>query len=299
MIRTISHSTDLAKSFNLCLLAYVMALATAFVIGYINRELHPALSVLYADVAATLVIFFFGRLFRNASLYDPYWSVAPPVIAVYWLIISPADGALLIRQIIITVLVFVWAVRLTYNWARQWRGLEHEDWRYRNLRKKTGNRFWLVELTGIELMPTLIVFLACLPLYPALATGNKPIGFLDIIAIIVTAGAIILETTADRQLRQFVLKNTKPGAIMDRGLWAYSRHPNYFGEILFWWGLWVFGLAVAPGYWWTVIGPVVITLLFITISIPLMDKRNLKRRPGYGEHCHKIPALIPRISRSR
>jgi steroid 5-alpha reductase family enzyme len=81
------------------------------------------------------------------------------------------------------------------------------------------------------------------------------------------------------------------------GLWRYSRHPNYLGEILFWWGLWLFGLAAAPDWWWTVIGPITMVLLFVFVSVPMMDRRSTARRPGYVRHMRRVPALFPRPPR--
>jgi steroid 5-alpha reductase family enzyme len=142
-------------------------------------------------------------------------------------------------------------------------------------------------------MPTIIVFLGCLSLYPALSVGENAFGIPDVIAIAITGGAIMLETTADEQLREFIQKNTEKGEILTKGLWAYSRHPNYLGEVMFWWGLYIFGLAADSGYWWTVIGPAAITVLFTCVSIPLMEKRSLERRPGYAEVRKKIPVFLP------
>jgi steroid 5-alpha reductase family enzyme len=141
----------------------------------------------------------------------------------------------------------------------------------------------------------LVVFLGCLSLYPALSVGENSFGPLDGIAIAITAGAIIIEATADEQLLRFVRKKQQPGQIMATGLWAYSRHPNYFGEITFWWGLFLFGLAADSGYWWTVVGPLAITALFLFVSIPMMEKRNMERRPAYEERRKKVSALIPWI----
>jgi steroid 5-alpha reductase family enzyme len=161
------------------------------------------------------------------------------------------------------------------------------------LRIKTGKWFWLIELVGIDLMPTVIVFLACLSLYPSLNAGNKSLGIIDVIAGAVTISAIVIEAVADAQLSKFTLYKHQAGEIMAKGLWAYSRHPNYFGEIMFWWGIFVFGLAADTGYWWTIIGPLSVTILFITVSIPLMEKRNLQRRPDYSDIRTKIPVLFP------
>jgi steroid 5-alpha reductase family enzyme len=283
----------LNKAFALQSFAYVLALLLAVAVGYVVRELHPILVVFAADIAATLVIYTFGRVFHNASFYDAYWSVAPLAIALFFVFGASSDRVVTARQIIVITLVFVWGLRLTYNWARQWQGLKDEDWRYQDLRKKAKRWFWLVDLVGIEIMPTVIVFLACLSLYPALAVGEKPFGTLDVIAIMLTAGAVFIETIADEQLRKFIRKRPRPGEIMTKGLWAYSRHPNYLGEVLFWWGLFIFALAADSGYWWMIIGPLSITILFTVISIPLMEKRSLERRPGYREHSKKIPALFP------
>ena len=286
------------KALSLVASAYILAILAAIGTGYIFRGMHPLWMLLLADIAGTLVIYISGRFFHNASFYDPYWSVAPLIIAIFWIFIYPQSDAVILRQVIVATLVFAWGLRLTYNWGRGWQGLKHEDWRYRNFRNTTGKWFWLVELVGIELMPTVFVFLGCLSLYPALAAGKNPFGTLDVFAIIITAGAILIEATADEQLRSFARKKTQPGEIMAEGLWAYCRHPNYLGEVSFWWGLFFFGLAANGGYWWTVAGPLAITALFIFISVPMMDKRNMARRPGYGQHKKDIPALIPRLHRT-
>ena len=288
-----AKSGSLTKAFVLCALAYVLALCVAILVGYALGERHPVVIALVADIAATIVIYAFSRIFRNASFYDPYWSVAPVAIALYWALGPASDNVVSTRQVVVVALVVLWSVRLTYNWARQWRGLRHEDWRYADRRQKSGRLFWIVELCGIEMMPTVLVFLGCLSLYPALSTGTSPFGPLDWIAIGVTATAIIIEATADQQLRGFVRTKRQPGQIMATGLWAYSRHPNYFGEILFWWGLLVFGLAADSSYWWTIVGPLAMAVLFLFVSIPMMDRRSLDRRPGYEEYMKRVSAVVP------
>jgi steroid 5-alpha reductase family enzyme len=203
MAAEISLPSTLRKAFALIAFAYLLALLIAFGIGYLLRGL-PLLWMLFlADIAGTLVIYLFGRVFRNASFYDPYWSLAPLGIAVFWFLRGSSGGAA-IRQIIVVLLVFAWGLRLTWHWARQWQGLQHEDWRYRDLRKKSPVWFWLVDLAGIEIMPTVLVFLGCLSLYPAVSVGKNPFGIIDIAAIVVTGGAVVIETTADEQLWRFV-----------------------------------------------------------------------------------------------
>ena len=251
----------------------------------------PLIVALGADIAATLVVFVASMLVGNSSLYDPYWSVAPPVIVLAW------SGQLGARQLIVDVLVLVWAVRLTANWALGWRGLGHEDWRYVQIREQNRAPWWLVSLTGIQLMPTLVVFAGLLAVWPAMRSG--PLNALDAVAAVVTVAAIAIETTADLQLRRFTADPGHRGRIADCGLWSRSRHPNYLGEIGFWWGLWLFGLAAAPSWWWTVAGPILMVLLFAFVSVPMMDRRSLARRPAYAEHMRRVPALLPRLTGSR
>jgi steroid 5-alpha reductase family enzyme len=286
-------STNRTRDLLLVALAYILAFFAAIFTAKVFQHLHPVYIILAADVAATLVIYVFGRFFRNASFYDPYWSVAPPVIALYWVYGFSEGDAVGIRQILVVTLVFVWALRLTTNWVRGWRGIRHEDWRYVDFRHKSGHWFWLVDLIGIELMPTIFVFLGCLALYPALAAGGGAFNAFDVLAILVTAGAILLEFVSDEQLKTFVKQEPPKGSIMSSGLWAYTRHPNYLGEVSFWWGLFFFGLAADAGYWWTIIGPVTVTILFTTISIPMMEKRLMTSRPGYAAHQKRVPPLLP------
>jgi steroid 5-alpha reductase family enzyme len=288
-----AKSRNLAKAYALIALAYIAALVVAMGVGYAMGERHPILVAFAADVAATLAIYAFARCFHNASFYDPYWSVAPIAIAIFW-VATAASTVSFCRTWIVITLVTLWSLRLTWNWARGWRGLKHEDWRYADMRTRHGikKRFWIVELIGIELVPTLVVFLGCLSLYPVLADSTKAIWWLSTIAALVAAAAIFIEATSDEQMISFA-KTKQPGQIMNRGLWKYSRHPNYFGEVTFWWGLYFFGLAANPSYWWTIVGPIAITMLFIFISIPMMDKRSLERRAGYEERMKKVSALVP------
>jgi steroid 5-alpha reductase family enzyme len=272
---------------------YGVAIAVAVGVGWLVRAQHPIVIALVADVAATLVVFGFSRRFDNSSLYDPYWSVAPPVIALWFTLVPMSGPPPVARQVVVNALVLAWGIRLTHNWYRQWRGLGHEDWRYVDLRRKHGRRYWLVSFAGVHFFPTVLTFLGSLSLYPALAAGTALFGWLDAVALVVTAGAIWIEGAADNQLRNFIRTGPAPGTIMERGIWAYSRHPNYFGEIAFWWGLWLFGLSAAPDFWWTVVGPLAITLLFVFISIPMIERRMAERRPGFEAHRRRVSMLIP------
>jgi len=280
----------------LCAIAYAVALGVALVTAGLVTAPDAQWRTFWADVAATIAIFGFSVVYRNSSFYDAYWSVAPIVIAFAWLAmgISEVNAP---RALLATAAVSIWGVRLTYNWWRGWAGLDHEDWRYVDLQQKCGSFYWPVSFAGIHMMPTLVVFLGCLPLYPALVTSSQPFGAVDALAVLVLATAIWWEAEADNQLRRFRLSGPAPGSALQTGLWALSRHPNYFGEILFWWGLFLFGLGAAPDEWWRVAGAASITVMFRVISLPMIDTRMQERRPEYAQIIARMPSVVPRLRR--
>jgi steroid 5-alpha reductase family enzyme len=275
---------------------YLLAGLGAWVVAALLSGRHPLVVTLIADLVATGVVFAVSMAVANASVYDPYWSVAPPVIAIAWAASHP--DAVPARQLLVIALITIWAVRLTGHWAGTWRGLAHEDWRYIQLRRDRGGvPWWLVNLGAIQLVPTLVVFAGLLPVWPAVAVGTRPLGVLDVLATLVTLVAIALETVADIQLGRFTRDPANRGEVAEVGLWRYVRHPNYLGEIGLWWGLWLYGLAAAPGWWWTVGGAVEMVALFAFASIPLMDRRSMTRRLGYIDYMDRVPALLPRLGR--
>jgi steroid 5-alpha reductase family enzyme len=287
---------SLAVSRCALLLAYLVAGAAAVVAAAAARRLVPGLSPVIAaaaaDLVATLAVFVFSIGFDTSSIYDPYWSVAPVPIALSWLLFGGAAGVRP-RQAVVIVLLSAWAIRLTVNCIARWRGLAHEDWRYAGYRR-LGAGYWPVSFLGFHLMPTVLVFLGCVPLWPAVTAG-RGVGFLDIAALAVTAAAIGIEGGADFQLGRFLARAGTKRRPIDEGLWARVRHPNYLGEILFWWGLWLFGLAADPSWWGTIAGPLAITLMFVLISVPMMDRHLLEGRPGYARRMRELPALLPRL----
>jgi len=271
--------------------AYALALLAAIATCWFLRERGPLVAAAAADVVATLVIFGFSVVHNNSSVYDPYWGVAPIAITLFWSASTPSGFDL--RKALVVVLVTVWGVRLTANWVARWQGLQDEDFRYAEIRHRTGRLYWLASLLGIHLLPTIWVFLGLLATWPALATRRPSLGVVDLVALVVTGGAIAIEAIADLQLRRFIRTRTDPSEVVDTGLWRYSRHPNYFGEVTFWWGLWLSGLAADPGWWWTAVGPISITLLFVLVSIPWMDRRMLSRHPGWAARMRTTSALLP------
>ena len=279
------------RSLAIVTVAYLIAVA----VGFAWLLWGPAtgrlwLDTLIADILATLVVFAFSRAYRNSSFYDAYWSVIPPLLLFYWW--SQGDGDAL-RTWLIAVLVVVWAVRLTANWVYAFPGLHHEDWRYPMFRKRAGRFELVADLVAIHLIPTLQVFLGMVPVYVAVTTPGGGLAWLAVVAFVVGMAAVTLEGVADVQMHRFVA-SARPGDVMDRGLWSWSRHPNYFGEFGFWFALALFGLAAAPQAWWLFAGAAAMLAMFLGASIPMMETRSLQRRPGYQAVIDRVSRFVPR-----
>lgn len=272
--------------------AYIIAIAaglTWLLWGPATGQLW--LDGLIADVIATLVIFAASRAFKNSSVYDAYWSVIPPLLAFYWWVAADAgvdDG----RWWLMMFVLLAWSIRLTANWIRTFPGIHHEDWRYRLVRERAGRFEFGADLLGIHLMPTLVVFAGLIPVYVVATRAGEPLGWLDFIAFAVGIAALALETVADMQMHRF-LAIRDPGQIMTTGVWAWSRHPNYFGECGIWLSMALFGLAALPGAWWVFGGFAAMLVLFLAVSIPLMESRSLERRPGYAQVVARTSVFIP------
>jgi steroid 5-alpha reductase family enzyme len=289
---------DRARAFLWVTVAYLVALAIALLAGIaFGGGRHPIAVALIADVAATLAIFAFSFAFGNTSFYDPYWSVVPPIVAVFFALV-PGGIAVFDRQLLVIALVLLWSVRLTWNWARGWTGLHHEDWRYADMRKtRSATGYWLVSFSGLHFVPTLVVFLGLLPLWLSQHDGMNRLNGLDLLAALVTLAGSALEFFADNQLRRFRLSSPPPGTTLERGLWAWSRHPNYLGEMLFWLGLALFATAAAGFVWWAWLGVAAMGAMFLLASIPMKEARMLATRPDYAERQRRVSLLIPRPPR--
>ena len=280
------------NSLIICLSGYIFVFAViCFLFELTGPPNNILLVTLVMDLVATFLIFLLSLIFNNSSFYDPYWSLAPIPILLVWYTHTEVPAMDRDRQWIIIALVFIWACRLTFNWMRRWKGLGDEDWRYARYRSYPSTLYWLISLAGFHVLPTLVVFAGCLSLYPVMCRMTEPLQITDAIALIITLSGIAIEMAADKQLTNFLRNNTDK-AFLSGGLWKYSRHPNYFGEILFWTGLFIFSLQTETFYWYTLTGPIAMILMFSLISVPMMDKRMLERKPGYAEYAKKTSALV-------
>lgn len=272
-------------SFLAVFIVYVIAAAIGFITYMVQTNLPWWVRLLIADIVATVVTFLFSVLFKNASVYDPYWSVQPAVILIGYTI---ANGLNPTRTLIL-IAVTLWAVRLTANWAYTFGDLTHQDWRYTMLKEKTGKFYPLINFLGIHLVPTLVVYACVLPA-AFLFQNNFSANAGSFIFFFVSIGATALQTVSDIQMQRF--RKRKTGGFIRDGLWKYSRHPNYLGEILMWWGVALSVFSVAPNAWYLLSGAAANTLLFLFVSLPMAEKRQGKK-DGFDEYKKQTRLLLP------
>lgn len=273
-----------ALSFAAVAAVYVIATAVG-VLTYRALALDPYLALLIADVAATVVTFIFSLIFGNASVYDPYWSVQPPVI----LVAFAASVGLNTYGVLLVLVVSFWAIRLTANWAYTFSGLEHQDWRYTMLREKTGVFYPIVNFVGIHMVPTLVVYGCVLPAVYAIREGLA-LSAPSAVFLGISLAAACMQGVSDVQMHKF--RKERNGTFIRVGLWKYSRHPNYLGEILMWWGVALSVVTAAPSAWQLVAGAAANTLLFFAVSIPMADGRQ-SRKEGFAEYKAQTRMLLP------
>ena len=279
-----------ANSFLITGVVYIVALVVAIAAAYQFIDAHQWLVVLTGHLFATLVVFMASQIYKNSSLYDPFWSVAPIPIAIYVALWPESTEINLEKVILILIPLMYWALRLTINWIRDWDGLEHEDFRYINLKAKPFA--FLIDLFGIHIYPTLQVNLSLLPIYYALSVSTNEVGILLYLSSLFTVLAVTLELVADEQMRVFRRDESNKGKTMRQGLWSYSRHPNYLGEILFWWGLYFMTISIDTSYWYLFLCPLIMNLMFSLITCQMMDNRSLERRPEYADYMKSTRQLI-------
>ena len=275
---------NLAVSFIIIFFVYVIAAAVGFCV---YKGLGSAwwLNLLIADIAATIITFIFSLIFKNASVYDPYWSVQPIVILSMFAI----GKELNLLRILLLIAVNFWGVRLTANWAYTFKGLDHQDWRYTMLKEKTGAFYPIINFIGIHMVPTLIVYGCILPACYAFQSDPRSTLFC-VIPFLISIGAVVLQGTADIQMHRY--RKNRTGNFIRNGLWKYSRHPNYLGEILMWWCVALMVCVTCPDKWFLLSGALANTILFLTVSIPMADNRQ-SAKEGFSEYKKQTRMLLP------
>jgi steroid 5-alpha reductase family enzyme len=239
-------------------------------------------------LAIALLAWCVCTLKRNAGLVDIFWSLFLLVAALWYFRGQAVPGS---RAVLVLVLASVWALRLAvYLAMRNWNA--PEDHRYQTIRARNEPGFVWKSLYLVFGLQALLALLVAAPLHGAISAPAAPLRLLDLAGAAVVLGGIFIETLADLQLAAFRKDASNRGRVLDSGLWRYSRHPNYFGEFCVWWGF--FLIALAAGAWWSIVSPLLMSLLLLRITgVSLLEKDIGARRPGYALYVARTNAFFP------
>jgi steroid 5-alpha reductase family enzyme len=246
-----------------------------------------------AIVALMLTTWIVSVMIKNASIVDIVWGLGFVVVA--WTVRLTVEGDTT-RQNLIVVLVTLWGLRLALYLAK--RNIGHgEDFRYVLMRRKHGARFPLVSLYTVFAFQGALMWVVSLPVQLGQADDGAPVGPLAVIGVFAWVVGFLFESVGDAQLARFKKDPANAGKVMDRGLWSLTRHPNYFGDAVQWWGI---GIVAAEAGTAAIglIGPAVMTFLLTRVSgVPMLEHSMAKRRPGYEDYVRRTSAFVPRPPR--
>ena len=270
------------------LVVYAAAIALGiFLYVVLSDVMNDYLAILIADVSATVLVWASGVVLRTASAYDPYWSLQTLVIYLCLLI---KNNNWHVGTILLLVAIILYSARLTMNFIIGFHSLGYVDWRYRMLKEKSGKFYQVVNLFGICMFPTLVVYLATLPVIAYASV--EAFSAIDIIGLAVIVLGTLLEFIADTQMKAFVKIRKDRSEVLNRGVWKYSRHPNYLGEISIWFGVALTLILSHFNYWHFIVGAVVNLLMFIFISIPMEERHFKGYKPDYEQYKKDTHMLL-------
>lgn len=240
-------------------------------------------------VLGYMCCWFIASLVRGRNdIADVAWGLGFIVAAAVSLLAGNTFSA---RALLISLLVLIWGVRLALHIHSRNRG-KGEDQRYKKWREEWGRWFVLRSFFQVFVLQGVLLVLVAAPVIFINAAPPHPLTWYDAIGIVIWCVGFLFEAIGDLQLRRFLSDPAHRGQLMTRGLWKFSRHPNYFGEVTLWWGLWLLALPV-PGGWLTVVGPVTITFLILKVSgIPMLEK-PYEERPDFQEYKRRTSAFFP------
>jgi steroid 5-alpha reductase family enzyme len=248
---------------------------------------HPLARALILALALETVAWLVSLVRRDAGVADVLWG--PAFAALAWLHVALSEAADP-RGLLVAALVTAWGLRLGVHIAVRGRG-RGEDPRYGAMRRRHGARFWWVSLFTVFWLQGLILWTVALPLHAAQAGGA--FWWPDALALACVVVGFGFEAVGDWQLQRFRANPANRGRVMDRGLWRCSRHPNYFGDALLWWGLFLFA-AATPAGWVTIVSPVLMTFLLLRVSgVTLLERGMAETRPGYADYVRRTNAFFP------
>jgi steroid 5-alpha reductase family enzyme len=251
--------------------------------------LNAFLSAGAAILTMMVLLWLWSLAIKNSSIVDIFWGIGFVVIA--WLVFTVTPQGYLPRKQLMVTLVTLWGLRLALhigirNWGKS------EDFRYAAWREENGPRWWWVSFFKVFLLQGVLMWLISVPLIAAQTSGFPAILTpLDMIGASIWTVGLLFESIGDFQLIRFKTNSTNHSKLLTTGLWKYTRHPNYFGEAVLWWGFYI--IALAAGSWWTIFSPIIMTFLLMKVSGVAMLERTMKSKPGYEDYMSRTNAFIP------
>lgn len=227
---------------------------------------------------------------KDASIVDLFWGLGFVIVAWGAYLIPNRDKW---ESMLLPLLVTVWGTRLSVYLA--WRNFgKPEDYRYQAMRQHWGGSFLWVSLFTVFALQGVIMWVVSLPLQVGLALPSRDVAWLRYVGVAIWMAGFLFESIGDWQLARFKATRQNDQQIMDRGLWRYTRHPNYFGDFLVWWGFYVVTVSQSEA-WWTIVGPMVMSWLLIRVSgVSLLERNLLATRPAYADYVARTSAFLPR-----
>ncbi len=226
---------------------------------------------------------------KDASIVDSFWGPGYAIVAAACLLFPWTSSSATL--VLLVSMTGIWGLRLGWHiWTRNHGN--GEDFRYREWREEEGARFWWTSLFKVFLFQGLLISVISLPVQ-IVASGGRPLDPAAITGLVVWAIGLAFEAIGDWQLRQFKADPDNAGKVMDKGLWRYTRHPNYFGDSLVWWGISIVAMGSDLGAW-GLLSPILMTVFLTRISgVPMLEKNMIKNKPGYQEYVERTSAFVP------
>jgi steroid 5-alpha reductase family enzyme len=251
-------------------------------------ELRTAFTGLGVVVAGAVLAWLFSLVRHDVSVVDSLWSLFITTAGIVYALMLPSSNG---RAVLMLALAVVWALRLSIYISWRNHG-QPEDRRYQQIRARNQPNFELKSLYLIFVLQALLAWIVSAP-FLAGVSGQNPLNALDFVGAALAAFGIVFEAVGDQQMARFKRDPAHQGQVMDRGLWRYTRHPNYFGECCTWWGLYLIALA-AGGAWWSIVSPLLMTFLLLKVSgVSLLEADITERRPAYRDYIARTSAFIP------
>ena len=250
--------------------------------------------MMYFFTLACVLLFYMTMWFivslikKRNDVADVAWGLGFVLMTWSSLLLSDSVGT---RGVLVLILVSIWGLRLAWHIHSRNKGKE-EDYRYKAWREEWGKWFYIRSYLQVYLLQGILLFLIVTPVLLINKTAGPPLGLLDSLGVLVWLVGFYFEALGDAQLRMFIKNPENKGRLMQGGLWAYTRHPNYFGEVTQWWGLWIIALSVPYGIF-GIIGPITITFFILKVSgVPLLEKK-MELNPDFAAYKKRVSVFIP------